>query len=344
MKELLRRVSLWGLPAVALGVALFACESGWSAPSLRGAYIGALQMLHPLPSGVRGLAAHTREANFAFVTIAGLAIIALLISERLGAALAVFGGALVVTLALSFQFYAADGLLFDPSVVALSLFAIVVAGVAAYVADGAGIRGKLERVLKSRVPPGKIGALAREPALMNMDGETRTMTYLVCNIRGYSELAERFASNPEGLSRLTRRVLSPLVDTVLSRGGTMDRITPGGLTAFFNAPVPDPQHAIHACECAIRMVEVLDYVNRGLENDRPTDGGPVPLIEVGIGINSGPGVVADFGTPSRPEYSVTGRAAALAAHIEHMSAKYGPAIAVGNATQAQAEQIGRAHV
>mgnify|MGYP003335184183 CR=1 FL=1 len=98
MKELLRRVSLWGLPAVALGVALFACESGWSAPSLRGAYIGALQMLHPLPSGVRGLAAHTREANFAFVTIAGLAIIALLISERLGAALAVFGGALVVTL------------------------------------------------------------------------------------------------------------------------------------------------------------------------------------------------------------------------------------------------------
>ncbi len=338
MIALLRRASLWGLPVIVLGGALVLYASGWAAPSLSGALLNLLQFLHPVAANALRSPAHMREANLGFVAVAGGGIIALLARERFAAAIAVFFVALGVITVLCWELYRTDNLVFDPSFIVIALIVVLAAALTAYAADGAGARGRLHRLLGAHLPPAAINAIARDPELLNLAGETRQMTYLVCNVRGYSELAENFTTDPASFARLTRRVLTPLCQAVLDRRGTVDRVTPGGLSAFFNAPLDDPEHAIHACEAALRMTEALDSINRALENERHPDGTPCKAIEIGIGINSGAGVVADFGTPARPEYSVTGRAYAFAATIESLSAKYGPAIIVGDATRALAER------
>jgi adenylate cyclase len=338
MTALLRRASLWGLPIIVLGGALFLYASGWMYPSLQQALLSLLEFVHPIPQSVLHLPAHMREANLAFVAVAGAGIITLLARERLAASIAVFVVALGATAGLCWQLYRAETLLFDPSFIAIALTAVFAAALTAYAADGAGVRGRLNYLLGAHLSPAAIAVIAREPERLNLAGETRTMTYLVCNMRGYSELADSFATDPAGFARLTRRVLTPLAQAVLDRRGTIDRVSPGGLTAFFNAPLEDPEHAIHACEAALRMTEALDGINRALENERRPDGTPGKAVEIGIGINSGAGVVADFGTPARPEYSAASRAMAFAQFIEALSAKYGPAIIVGDATRKLAER------
>jgi adenylate cyclase len=54
-------------------------------------------------------------------------------------------------------------------------------------------------------------------------------------------------------------------------------------------------------------------------------------------VNTGLAVVGDFGSDSVPNYCAAGRTAELAGEIEQLSANYGAAILVGEATRAMAE-------
>jgi adenylate cyclase len=164
------------------------------------------------------------------------------------------------------------------------------------------------------------------------------MSFLTCRVRGFDELVESFAGDPEGLARLTRHVMTPIAQAVLDRHGTVDHVIPGELTAFFNAPLDDPQHAVHVCGAALAMMEALEKVNRTLEMGVRTDGTLMGPIDVGIGINTGEAVVGNFGTEDKPSYTVTGRAAHLAGEIERLSVAYGSAILVGGATRALVER------
>jgi adenylate cyclase len=181
-------------------------------------------------------------------------------------------------------------------------------------------------------------AIGRDGALLSLPGETRIMTFLVCRIRGFAEIVRAFAKDPEGLSRLTRRTLTPLVKAVHDRGGTVDRMTPGGLTAFFNAPLSDPDHAIHACECALAMLQAMEKVNQVLEQGRHPDGTPFDTIGLGIGINTGTGITGNFGTDDEPDYAAVGAAFDAAEELEKLSANYGSAILAGAETRSQAER------
>lgn len=132
--------------------------------------------------------------------------------------------------------------------------------------------------------------------------------------------------------------MTPMAQAVLDRHGTVDRVIPGELTAFFNAPLDDPQHAIHACGSALSMMEALEKVNRKLEMGVRADGKPVGPIDIGIGINTGEAVVGNFGTDDKPSYAVTGRAVRLSGEIERLSVAYGSAVLVGGPTHALVER------
>src|SRR5262249_43152008 len=127
-----------------------------------------------------------------------------------------------------------------------ALVLVLIAGSLTPLAAGVGDRARLKRSLDANLAPVAMAAITRSPELLNLTGQARTMSYIVCNIRRYPQIAESFADEPEGLRRMTRRSLSAISATVLRYHGTIDRITPGGLTAFFNAPLEDPEHAVHA--------------------------------------------------------------------------------------------------
>jgi adenylate cyclase len=198
-------------------------------------------------------------------------------------------------------------------------------------------RATRKRSLERRLSPDAMKRVARQPELLALSAKTRVMSHLDCRIRGFSEIADSFARDPEGLARFARRAMTPLAQTVLDRGGALDRIEPGGFTAFFNAPLDDPDHAIHACESALAMLQALEKVNRALDHATRPDGTPLGPIGIGIGVSTGEGIVGDFGTEGRPAYTVVGHAAARAHTLETLSADYGTAILADAKTQEHAD-------
>jgi adenylate cyclase len=195
-------------------------------------------------------------------------------------------------------------------------------------------RGSLARHLSRKA----IRSLWGRPDLSGLPAETREMTFLVCRIRGFPELAATLADEPELLARIARLTMSPMVEAVFKRGGTVDRLGPGELTAFFNAPLDDPQHATRACSAAIAMLYELEKANRFIEQGKRRDGSALSPIALGIGIFTGEAIVGDFGSDALPAYTATGRAVSLAGEIERISKAYGTVILASQSTRAMTEK------
>ncbi len=132
--------------------------------------------------------------------------------------------------------------------------------------------------------------------------------------------------------------LSPLLDQARLHGGTIDRLTADGFAAFWNAPLDDPEHALHACEAAHGMTQMAARANENLASLRGENGKQIAALEIGIGIATGPVIAGGFGGLGRLGYSVNGDAVALAARLQALSPQYGPAVIVAEETRRAAER------
>ena len=153
----------------------------------------------------------------------------------------------------SWYLYAAHGLLTDAATPGLSLLLAFAAGAIAWVRDLRLAYAGLRLAFSDSLPRATIEKIARRPELLKMEGETRTVTYLVCGVRGLAALAADYKDDAPGFTRMMQRVLTPLMDQALAHGGTIDRLTADGFAAFWNAPLDDADHALHACEAANGM-------------------------------------------------------------------------------------------
>jgi adenylate cyclase len=197
-------------------------------------------------------------------------------------------------------------------------------------------RAKAKRALELKLSPKTLKRLSRDREALKMTSAARVMTFLACRIRGFDAIAESLDRDPAGLTKLSRCTLTPLIQAALDRQGTIDRMSPDGFTAFFNAPLEDSRHASHACECALAMMLALEKANRSLEH-ATFDGVPMGPVGIGIGISTGPGIVGDFGTDHVPHFTVASRASQHASELERLSADYGTSILVAESTRLAAE-------
>jgi adenylate cyclase len=246
--------------------------------------------------------------------------------------------AIAAGLAISFRLYTADRVLFDALGPSVGLATVFAAGALARGFDLALSRAKLRSAFADSLPVEAIDRIARKPQLLKLEGETRTVTYLACGIRGFAGLATSFRDDPASFTRLVQRVLTPLMDEALSHGGTIDRLTSEGFTAFWNAPLDDPEHAIHACEAASRMTEVMARVNDAVTHERRIDGVAFAPVEIGLGISTGPAIAGGFRAHGRTAYAVNGDCTVVAARIQSLSTQYGPAVVVSEATRKASER------
>ena len=184
--------------------------------------------------------------------------------------------------------------------------------------------------------PAMVNLLAAHPERLKLGGETREMTMLFCDVRGFTSISETFKSNPQGLTQLINRFLTPMTDLIMERHGTIDKYMGDCIMAFWNAPLDDPRHADHACESALAMMRALDGVNVALEAEAKAAAQPFHPLKVGIGLNSGACVVGNMGSDQRFDYSVLGDAVNLASRLEGQSKTYGVGIVIGETTRATA--------
>jgi adenylate cyclase len=161
-------------------------------------------------------------------------------------------------------------------------------------------------------------------------GQTREVTLLFSDIRGFTTLSE--TKRPEEVVALLNRYFSLQVEVVFKHGGSLDKFIGDCIMALWGAPLDDREHARHAVACALEMADTLQAFKRELGT---TDSN----FDVGIGIHSGPAVVGLIGSDRRREYTAIGDTVNLASRVEGLTKDAKRRILVSKDT---AEQCGDA--
>lgn len=229
--------------------------------------------------------------------------------------------------------YSRYQLLFDPIYPPVTLAAIYIAGSVTAFVRTERERADIRNAFGLYLSPDIVEQLARNPRLLQLGGEQREITVMFTDVRGFTTIAEQF--DPHGLTRFMNRFLTPMTDLILGRRGTIDKYMGDAIMAFWNAPLPVPDHAAHACDAALAMQARLRELNDEWRVEAATEGRRHIAVTIGIGLNTGPASVGNFGSEQRFTYSCLGDAVNLAARLESQCKAYGVGIIVGATTQAQ---------
>ena len=178
------------------------------------------------------------------------------------------------------------------------------------------LRLQIKQQFGTYVSPDLVKKLQEDPTLLRLGGETKRLTFLFSDIRGFTPISEKYQSDPQGLTRLINRFLDNQTEIILKHKGTIDKYMGDCIMAFWNAPLDIEEQERKATECALEMRVALGELNEQLKEEG------LPAINTGAGINSGPCVVGNFGSSSRFDYSVLGDAVNLAARLESSCKEY----------------------
>ena len=179
------------------------------------------------------------------------------------------------------------------------------------------LREQIKKQFEHYLAPAMVKKLQKDPSLLRLGGDTRTMTYLFSDIRGFTPISEQFKTDPQGLGNLINRYMTPMTDLVMRKEGTIDKYIGDALMAIWNAPLDVDNHAQLAIETAQEMEVELKKLNKQLKADGLME------LGVGIGINTGDAVVGNMGSNQRFDYTVLGDSVNLAARLEAQTKEYG---------------------
>ena len=180
--------------------------------------------------------------------------------------------------------------------------------------------------------PHMVEQLARSPEKLVLGGEERRMTILFSDVRGFTTISEHYKDDPQGLTRLMNRFLTPLTNAIIERKGTIDKYIGDAIMAFWNPPVDDEEQEANACEAALEMLLRAEKLNGELKREAESNGGVYMPLRIGIGLNTGPCVVGNMGSDFRFNYSVLGDTVNLASRLEGRTKDYRIPVVIGSRT------------
>lgn len=178
----------------------------------------------------------------------------------------------------------------------------------------AGLRG-----FQKYVPWRLVRGLLSEGVEPQLGGRAETLTILFSDLEGFTTFAE--AQPPDALGRVLGDYLAVVAGIIAEEGGTVDKFIGDAVMAFWNAPRPVPDHAVHAVAAAVRCRDSLA--------DRPD---ALPL-RTRFGLHTAHVVVGNFGAPDRFSYTALGDGVNLAARLEGINDVYGTSIVVSTETR-----------
>lgn len=170
------------------------------------------------------------------------------------------------------------------------------------------------------VSPSVVDQLMINPP--ELGGVDKELTVLFSDIRGFTTLSENMS--PQELVNHLNVYLTAMTDLIQGYGGTLDKYVGDEVMCFWGAPLPQRDHAILACKCALRQMEVLKELNKDWPESR--------RINIGIGLNSGIMTVGNMGSPGRMNYTLMGDNVNLGARLEGTNKEYGSNIIISEFT------------
>ena len=185
---------------------------------------------------------------------------------------------------------------------------------------------QIKKQFEHYLEPKMVKKLQQNPKLLKLGGETKELTFLFSDIRGFTPLSEKYQSNPADLTKVINKFLTPMTNIIMKNGGTIDKYMGDCIMAFWNAPIDTANHRELAIKTALEMIEKLKELNKN------NGFGDNNKINIGIGINTGKCIVGNMGSEQRFDYSVIGDPVNLASRLEGVSKNYDATLVVGEDT------------
>jgi adenylate cyclase len=183
----------------------------------------------------------------------------------------------------------------------------------------------ISKAFSQYVPRELVKEMAARPEEFAIGGETREMTVLFTDVRGFTTISEKLEATE--LTRLMNAMLTPMTRIIHHHRGTIDKYMGDAIMAFWGAPLHDPEHARHALQAGMEMVAEVPRIQEEFKARR------WPPIRVGVGLNSGPMNVGNMGSEFRMAYTVLGDAVNLGSRLEGLTERYGVDIIIGEYTR-----------
>ena len=191
-------------------------------------------------------------------------------------------------------------------------------------------KGKMQikKQFEHYLAPEIVKKLQKNPDMLKLGGDTQELSILFSDIRGFTTISEQFKDNPQDLTNLINRYLTPMTYLVMESGGTIDKYIGDALMAFWNAPIEGDKisHRVRSIETSLEMFKKLDELNEELKKEGKKE------LAIGIGINTGNVVVGNMGSDQRFDYTCLGDAVNLSARLEGQTKSYGVKILLGKET------------
>ena len=191
-------------------------------------------------------------------------------------------------------------------------------------------RGKrhLSRMFSQYIPPELVEEMDTRKESASMESESRELTVMFADVRDFTSISE--AMQPKDLSLLMNEYLTPMTRVIHTNRGTIDKYMGDAIMAFWGAPLHYPDHAKHAVESALKMIETLAELNKAFKARG------WPELRIGVGITTGVMSVGDMGSEFRRAYTVMGDAVNLSSRLEGLTKEYKVPIICSEMTRAAA--------
>jgi adenylate cyclase len=188
------------------------------------------------------------------------------------------------------------------------------------------LKQQIKKQFGTYLSPALVEKLQKNPELLRLGGETRELSIMFTDVRGFTTISEHYGADVQGLTQIMNRYMTAMTAKIIQNEGTLDKYIGDAQMAFWNAPLDDEMHAKHAVKTALEMLDDLASFNRLITAEG------IPPFGMGLGINTGSVVVGNMGSSQRFDYTCLGDAVNLASRLEGQSKPYHVKLVIGPKT------------
>jgi adenylate cyclase len=185
---------------------------------------------------------------------------------------------------------------------------------------------QIKKQFGTYLSPDLVAQLQRNPELLALGGESRELSIMFTDVRGFTAISEHYGEDVQGLTKIMNRYMTVMTRAILENKGTLDKYIGDAQMAFWNAPLDNKQHALDAVRTAFQMLKDLETFNAEVKEEG------VPAFGMGLGINTSTVVVGNMGSSQRFDYTCLGDGVNLASRLEGQSKPYGVKLVIGPKT------------
>ncbi len=189
-------------------------------------------------------------------------------------------------------------------------------------------REAIQRIFAKKVSKAVMNDLIKEGNEDILKVRDENVAVFFSDIRGFTGISEKMGSSQQ-LIALLNRYMTPMVEEISNREGTVDKFIGDSIMAYWNAPNRLRNYADKAVTSGLEQIKILEHLNVQLAEEFGV------TLKIGIGIHTGLVTVGEMGSTDRSDYTVIGDNVNLASRLEGLNKLYDTTIIISDATKKQ---------